>query len=237
MKERFDFRTYWRRHWYEIGGIIFVALSFIMGLWGCYHLPRIQVILVFSWMAMLAHQVEEYGFPGGFPSIANIAAFGEKKEKDRYPFNQLQCFICNVFLCYGFYILAILFPDCIWLGASQVCSGALQILVHGILANIALKGHYNPGLGASVFIQTPVAAYYITYVLQSFPGQAWQLWLGIPGLVIAMVIVFIGPVILFRNRDNRYPFDPEEMYGYDKEKILRIYHSDEMPVMKRLGIK
>jgi len=44
-----------RRNWYFIGGIIFVVLAFFMGFWGSEHLERIQVILVFSWMAMLVH--------------------------------------------------------------------------------------------------------------------------------------------------------------------------------------
>ena len=91
---------FWRRYWYVIGGILFVALAFTMGLWGCEHLPRIQSILIFSWMAMLIHQFEEYALPGGMPSITNMAAFREKEAPDRYPFNSQQCFICNVFLCF-----------------------------------------------------------------------------------------------------------------------------------------
>lgn len=87
--------NFWRRHWYSIGGVLFVLLAFLMGLWGCYHLPRIQVILIFSWMAMLVHQVEEYAFPGGMPSITNMAAFREKEAPERYPFNAQQCWICK----------------------------------------------------------------------------------------------------------------------------------------------
>ena len=39
---------FWRRNWYYIGGALFVLLAFSMGLWGCYHLQHIQVILIFS---------------------------------------------------------------------------------------------------------------------------------------------------------------------------------------------
>lgn len=98
-----------------------MLLTFFMGLWGCGNLPRIQTILIFSWMAMLVHQMEEYAFPGGMPSITNMAAFREKEAPYKYPFHAQQCFICNVFLCYTFYILAICFPDVIWLGAPR-CS-------------------------------------------------------------------------------------------------------------------
>ena len=43
---------FWQRYWYYIGGVIFVLLAFIMGLWGCMALDYLQVLLVFSWMGM-----------------------------------------------------------------------------------------------------------------------------------------------------------------------------------------
>ena len=89
---------FWRRNWYYIGAVLFVALSFFMGFWGS-SFSHIQVILIFSFMAMLVHQFEEYAYPGGFPSITNIALFGEKKVPDRYPLNANQCWISNVFFC------------------------------------------------------------------------------------------------------------------------------------------
>ena len=92
----------WRRNWYYIGGILFVALSFFMGFWGSMF-SRIQVIMVYSFMAMLVHQFEEYGWPGGFPSIVNIIQFKETQIPDRYPFNQNLCFVDNVFTTYTFY--------------------------------------------------------------------------------------------------------------------------------------
>lgn len=58
---------FWQRYWYYIGGVIFVILTFIMGLWGCNALDYVTVLLIFSWMGMLVHQFEEYAWPGGFP--------------------------------------------------------------------------------------------------------------------------------------------------------------------------
>ncbi len=228
---------FWRRYWYLIGGALFVALAFFMGLWGCGHLPRIQTILIFSWMAMLVHQVEEYAFPGGMPSITNMAVFREKEAPRHYIFNSQQCFICNVFLCYIFYLLAIFFPNVIWLGASQVLCVIVQLAAHGVLINICIKDIYNPGLAATVFLQIPVAIYYIWYVVQNYPGQIWQIWIGIPGAIIAMLIVFIVPVFLMRNRKTRYPFAEEEMFGYKKDKILKLYNSSKPSIVEKLGIK
>ena len=90
---------FYRRNWYYFGGILFVVLAFVMGFWGG-HISHIQLILIYSFMALLVHQFEEYGLPGGFPRISNIVVSGEKKAPDRYPFNANQCWISNVFLTY-----------------------------------------------------------------------------------------------------------------------------------------
>ena len=228
--------NFWRRHWYSIGGVLFVLLAFLMGLWGCYYLPRIQVILIFSWMAMLVHQVEEYAFPGGMPSITNMAAFREKEAPERYPFNAQQCWICNVFLCYTFYLLAICFPNVVWLGASQVLCAFVQLAAHGLLINSSLKSFYNPGLASTVFLQIPVAIWYVGYVLIHHPEKTNELWLGVPGAIIAMLICFIIPVFLLRTRKSRHSFEEEELYGYAKEKVLAFYNSDEPSLLQKLGL-
>lgn len=228
---------FWRRYWYYIGGVLFVLLAFFMGLWGCEHLPKAQTILIFSWMAMLLHQFEEYGLPGGMPSITNMAAFREKEVPERYPFNAQQCFICNVFLCYAFYILAILFPDIVWLGASQVFCVIVQLLAHGLLINYSLKDFYNPGLASTFLLQLPVAIWYVRYVMNTVPEKANELWWGILGAFIAMIICFIGPVFLLKKKQNLYPFDPNEMYGYGKKKVLKIYADPKPSLLQKIGIK
>ncbi|QSN64333.1 hypothetical protein [Caballeronia sp. M1242] len=76
--------NFYRRNWYYVGGILFVLLAYLMGFWGADHLAPVQIILVYSFMAMLAHQFEEYAAPGGFPGIGNIAVFGERRNPDRY---------------------------------------------------------------------------------------------------------------------------------------------------------
>ncbi len=227
---------FWRRYWYWIGGVIFIALSFFLALWGSSHLPRIQTLLILGWMAMLIHQIEEYGFPGGFPSIANMAILKEKKAPYSYIFNAQQCFISNVFLCYAFYIITILFPNTVWLGASQMFGVFAQLLVHGVLIHVVLGWTYNPGLGATVCLQLPLAIYYIWYVVTTMPDQAWQLWLGIPGCLVSMLIMFILPAMLFRSRKSPYPFDEEEMFGYKKDEVLKIYNNGEPSLIEKMGL-
>lgn len=213
---------FWRRNWYYIGGLLFVVLSFFMGFWGVRLLSHIQVIMVFSFMAMLVHQFEEYGWPGGFPSIVNIMQFKEKEIPDRYPFNQNLTFIDNVFTTYTFYIVPIFFPHLIWLALAQTLAGLLQLPAHGIVMNRTLKSIYNPGLGATVFLQTPLAIYMIWYVHTNNIATGWDFILGAIGSIVGYALCFGLPVLLLRNRNSKYPYAKEEIYGFAKEKIKKM---------------
>jgi hypothetical protein len=69
---------FYRRHWYDVGCILFLTLAFTAGYWG-QKVSHIQAILIYSFMALLVHQYEEYAAPGGFPGIFNIAVLGERE--------------------------------------------------------------------------------------------------------------------------------------------------------------
>lgn len=215
---------FWRRNWYYIGGILFVALSFFMGFWGNMF-SHIQVILIFSFMAMLVHQFEEYAFPGGFPSITNLLLLGEKQAFDRYPLNANQCWISNVFLTYPFYIIPVFFPDVIWLGLAQVLLGLIQIVAHGIVVNIRLKSLYNPGLGATLFLQLPLGIYYIWYIATNNLASAETYVFGFVGTFAAAVLLFLLPIRLMASRESKYPFADAELYGFAKDKVEKIRSS------------
>jgi len=214
---------FWQRYWYYIGGVIFVILTFIMGLWGCNALDYVTVLLIFSWMGMLVHQFEEYAWPGGFPLISNMVVFNEIERPDRYILNQRQCFISNAILCYACYILPIFFPQFIWLAASQIFQGLWQIPAHGIALNVRMKSIYNPGLFASVFLQLPVAIAFIFYVVTYMPEAAGQLWWGIPGSLILLAISFFIPIIVMHDRDSKHPFEEREWYGYKREWVKKVW--------------
>lgn len=213
----------WYRHnWYDVGMFLFVALSFVMGFWGS-HFSTLQLILTFSFMAMLVHQFEEYAYPGGFPSIANIISLGEKEVPDRYPLNANQCLISNVFLTYPFYILPIFFPQLIWFGLGQVLLGmTIQLVAHGIVVNIRLKSFYNPGLLAVLFLHIPLGIYYIWYVIANHLAGVGDFVVGLLVAILASLLLFGLPIRLLRSRTSRYPFDPEEMDGFARQKVAAI---------------
>jgi len=209
----------WRKYWYYIGGVLFVAAAFAMGFWGAQSLSRIQVILVFSWMAMLVHQFEEYALPGGFPLISNFIGSGEVEHPEESPLNQLQCFVSNVIFCYLAYLIPVFFPNLIWMGASQVFAGVLQLQAHGFSLNRKLKSVYSPGLGAVVFLQIPLAVYYIYYVCAYMQGNAWQLLLGVPGALLLLLFVFLLPIRFMKG--TGHPFEERELYGYKREFVKK----------------
>lgn len=223
-RERYGVDFY-RHNWYYIGVFLFFALSFFMGFWGVTNLTWIQVILTFSFMAMLVHQFEEYAYPGGFPAISNGAIFGAKNYSDRYPLNANQCMISNVFLTYPFYIAAISFPNFIWLGLVQVGLGMFQIVAHGIATPVRLKALYNPGLASTVLLFLPIGLYYIWYVVTNNLATTEDFVLGVIGTAIAAVALFLLPILLLRSKESRYPFSEAEMTGLAKQKPEKIGNS------------
>lgn len=210
--------NFYRHNWYYVGGIIFVILSFVMGFWGGLFSP-IQVILIFSFMAMLAHQVEEYGYPGGFPTVTNFMVMGEKEIPDRYPLNANQCMISNTLLTYLFYIAAISFPSFIWLGLAQVGLGLFQVLAHGVAVPLRIKRLYNPGLVTTLFLFLPVGIYYIQYIMNNNLASTEDFVLGFFVTLGAVAVLFLLPIIFLRNKQSKYPFSEAEMSRFGGQRF------------------
>ena len=188
---------FYRRNWYYIGGILFVILAFVMGFWGGY-ISYIQLILIYSFMALLVHQFEEYGLPGGFPALFNVIMNGETKAPDRFPQNSNLAMVVNVALAYPFYIAAILFSGAIWLGLATMFFGLSQILFHGILTNRILKSFYNPGLAACIFLHGPIGIYYIWYVATNGLAGTGDYVGGLVATILAAVVIVVLPVRFFQ---------------------------------------
>ncbi|WP_386688780.1 HXXEE domain-containing protein [Lonepinella sp. MS14437] len=213
----------WYRHnWYYVGLMIFIALAFYLPLFGVQHLSHIQVILTLSWMAFLVHQFEEYGLPGGFPSIFNIVLQGNHGDDfNRYPTNANLVMIDNVFLAYPFYIIPIFFPDCIWLSLIQLGQAVAQYTNHGITSK-KLGKLYNPGLGSIVFLHTPLLVYYICYVESQNLATASDYLIGFIGSFAALLVLWIIPILVLKDRNSPYPYREDRIWGYAKERVMEI---------------
>jgi hypothetical protein len=202
-----------RDNWYNIGAAMFVALAFFMGFWGD-QFSRIQVILIFSYMALLVHQYEEYALPGGAPAVLNRVFYGEKKDYDRFPGNKQSCLLINA-LAYPFYIVPIFFPNLIWWGLATMFFGFFQFIGHGIIMNLRGRTWYNPGLAAVIFLHIPIGIYYIVYVQQHGLATWLDYVLGLVGFIAAYVIIVIMPVRSLSGRDTPYPFSAEEINRFN----------------------
>jgi hypothetical protein len=90
-----------RRHWYDLGAVVAIgvgAVSFF--LW--HDMSLIQRVLLLNFIMMLAHQYEEYGWPGGFPPLVNLV-FWPRNKPDRYPLNQNGAMVINL-ICHMCFI-------------------------------------------------------------------------------------------------------------------------------------
>lgn len=207
------------RHWYNVGA--FVALGSLMVLvlqWGQMSwLLRFNTI---SFIAMLVHQFEEYGFPGGEPMIMNRALQGSDIP-DRYPLNQFSAMFTNVFFTYVIYLLPIIFPNVIWLGIAPMLMGMMQFMIHGLMTNIKMKSIYNPGLGAVVFLHIPVGISYIRYITENqlATGTTWivgVLYTLVSTIFILGYLTYIG----LSDRDTKWVFAEAELRRFKVDEKL-----------------
>lgn len=207
------------RHWYNIGLTVAVAAAAVLA--ACWQ--DISVLLrlnTISFIAMLVHQFEEYGFPGGEPMIMNRALQGSDIP-DRYPLNQFSAMFTNVFFTYVIYLLPILFPNVIWLGIAPMLMGMMQFMVHGIMTNIKMKSIYNPGLGAVVFLHIPVGVSYIRYITvsQLATGATWAIGIIYTLVSTGFVLGYLTYIGL-SDRNTKWSFDDAELKRFHVEEKL-----------------
>jgi len=208
-----------RRHWYNIGFVVAIIAAIFLALkWDS--MGILQRVLLFNFIAILIHQFEEYGFPGGEPAIMNLV-LQNSPAPDRYPLNQNAAMITNVVSSYGVYLIPVFFPHIIWLGLAPVLFGLGQFIMHGIATNIKLKSFYNPGLGAVTFLHVPLGVYYIYYIQSNGLASVWD-W--IIGLVYLFLFAFIVVNKMTRtwlaDKDSPYPFAEEEMKRFNVQEKM-----------------
>lgn len=213
-----------RRHWYNVGGV--VAIGTIVYLFLTWHnTPMLQRLLLLNFIAILIHQFEEYGFPGGEPTIMNIVLQSSNTPYN-YPLNQNSAMVTNVLAAYVFYLIPVFFPNIIWLGLAPMVFGIGQFVVHGIVTNKKLKTFYNPGLGAVVLLHIPIAIYYINYIYSNGIVSVWDWVIGIVYMFIYMFFMVNKLTYSWlADKNSPYVFAEEEMKRFNvQEKIKRIHN-------------
>lgn len=211
-----------RRHWYNVGGVAAIVAMLFMAL-SWHRLDVLQILLLANFIALLIHQFEEYGWPGGEPAIMNLV-IRCSATPDRYPLNQNSAMVINVIAAYGFYLVPVFFPHAIWLGIAPTLFGFGQLIIHGIVTNKKMRSLYNPGLAAVVLLHIPIGAYYI-YVIQSqHLVSTWDWAIGVVYLVLFQYVAFVKMTYSWlADKNSPYVFPPVEMRRFDvPHKLARL---------------
>jgi Protein of unknown function with HXXEE motif len=204
---------FFRRHWYDVGAVVaVVAMIALVLLWG--RMEVLQRLLLLNFIALLVHQFEELGWPGGEPAIMNLI-LRNSTVPDRYPLNQNSAMVVNVIAAYGFYLIPVFFPRVIWLGLAPVLFGLMQLIVHGILTNVKMKTIYNPGLAAVVLGHIPIGVCYIYFIHTQHLAGVWDWVCGVAYLFAVQYFAFVKLTYTWlADRESPYPFSEVEMKRY-----------------------
>lgn len=216
-----------RTSWYYVGAVIFVALAAVLAaFWD--DISLLRKLMIMSYMAVLFHQFEEYGWPGGFPAVYNVVFRPVGNRPDRCPLNRQSVVVTNVFVAWTHYVLPIVFPDVIWLGFGPLLFGVLQFGFHGIIVNKKMRSVYNPGLFSVVFLFWPLGVYYVWYVATNGLAQWWEWPLGFAYMLATLVFGVSLPVTHWMKDENSpYAFSEQEMARFHvREKMARLRQSD-----------
>lgn len=199
-----------RRHWYNLGAVVALfTVAYIATVW--HHGNLVRNLLLLNFIALLIHQFEEYGWPGGEPAIMNIV-LRPSETPDRFPLNQNSAMVINVIAAYGFYLLPAFFPTIVWLGIAPALMGFSQFIVHGVVTNKKLHTLYNPGLGAVVFVHLPIGGYYLYYIASHHLVTPLAWGLSVVYLVVFMYLAFVKMTYgWLADPNSKFPFDPVEM--------------------------
>lgn len=177
-------------------------------------LTGIERALVASLLALPLHQFEEYELPGGGPIVINRYFYGEKKNYLRYPGNWNSIMIVNL-SAYVFYILAVIFPNLLWLGAATMLFDLYQVVGHGFQMNLKMHTWYNPGMGSAVLLFLPIAIWYFCQAAPLMGCIDWVLAVLAFAAIAALTVVL--PVQGLKSPESPYAM-PEEQ----AERLERV---------------
>jgi hypothetical protein len=211
-----------RKNWYNIELVVAIGTTLYLA-FAWHNMTILQILLLANFVAVLLHQFEEYGFPGGFPAIMNNIQ-QHSSTPDRYPLNQNSAMVANVLAAYGLYLIPVFFPTVIWLGLAPMLLGIAQFFAHGIMINIRLRTLYNPGLGAVVFLHIPIGIYYIYYILSTGIVSVWD-WVIGPAYAALLAFIFFNRVstVWLADKNSPYVFSEAEMRRFHvQEKLDRL---------------
>ena len=209
-----------RNNWYYLGGVIFVILAFVVGLFGGEMDPRLRLAILL-YMTLLIHQFEEYACPGGFPLAWNAGASAERELYDRYPMNKKGSMFSNVSF-WIVYALVIFFYEIPMLVIMLSYVGFGQLMMHGVMINKKAGTKYNPGMATAIVVMVPVGIYTIWYYATNYTLAAWNWWGAALILVVLLITLLALPLKVTMDKASPYRYTEEELKRGGMPKRLNL---------------
>lgn len=143
---------------------VYIAAAFVLALalgdWDV----REKMLLGSSFFIFL-HFFEEFGFPGGFPYVGmKVELRITDMDARHWPLNQVNAMFGNFCFAVLVYLLPLFLPDIRFLTLAAAVFAFVEVLMHLVVFNIALKTWYNPGLLTAVFGLLPISLWYFSQV-------------------------------------------------------------------------
>jgi hypothetical protein len=211
----------YRAQWPRIGAIIAMIVGGATAM-AARRLTKPQILSAANLIALMAHQYEEYVYPGYFPGQFNRGLFNSDSPRN-YPLNPQTAMVINTCLAYPFYVAPVLFPKKSWLGLAPVLVGWSQIVLHGIVIPRKAGARYGPGVLTALLLHLPIGIGYITSLGTSLGHERsisradWTK--GVVGAVGSAVFGVAVPNMVMRDRNSPYAFTAKQMGPYDIEAI------------------
>ena len=190
-----------KKEWAKVGFILSIFLFVFLIVFVRKHDFVVFIILLQTPLYML-HQTEEYVFPGGFGNYFNKKIF--KLDTEEGPLDQNFIFYLNVILIWialpVFGLLAIIdYQYGLWIPYFSFFAGIAHILLA-----IRAKKFYNPGLFVSVFINIPIGAWSVLYLVNR--GILENFFLNthiVIGIGLNALLPIMGIILLKKYKRNK----------------------------------
>ncbi|MGN0136668.1 HXXEE domain-containing protein [Anaerotignum sp.] len=145
----------------------------------------------------------------------------ERQIKDtnpqNWPFNQVSAMYGNLCFAVLVYILPFFLPDVRFLTLAAVLFAFAEVLMHGVVFNIALRDFYNPGLITSLFGLLPVSICYFVQTWGQHLYQGTDFLLAIVWIILNYWLAFLSPICKrLLQMNSRYAFTEEEVFRAER---------------------
>lgn len=195
------------RHWFDVGGVAGLILALWLAFTGS-SMSALSLLLWISLLSLLAHQVEEWRWPGWFPGMLNVVLF-RSADPWRFPLNVRSGLAVNVGVGWLGYLLAALFAErALWLALATITVSIGNCVLHLVVIPIRGRMLYNPGMVTSLLFFLPISAWFLVEFWSSMSISDIIL-----GLALGLVLNVGGVIGLIRVMESPSapPFEPRQV--------------------------